>query len=81
MQASKNKGKRQGPPQMTITRHYTTMTEKETDEVVELMADLIVNFIKNSDPVPPKNNPANSEETPTGREDAGEHQPKSPTSR
>lgn len=31
---------------MNIKRHYAELSEKETDEVVSTMAELIVNFIK-----------------------------------
>ena len=31
---------------LEITRHVQPLSEKETDEVVDLVADLIVNFLK-----------------------------------
>lgn len=31
---------------INVKRHYTELSEKETDEVVNTMAELIVNFIK-----------------------------------
>lgn len=34
------------PQSLKLKRHYTELSEKETDEVVNAMAELIVNFIK-----------------------------------
>lgn len=31
---------------LKVKRHYAELSEKETDEVVSAMAELIVNFIK-----------------------------------
>jgi hypothetical protein len=31
---------------LEITRHFQPLSEKETDEVVDVVADLIVNFLK-----------------------------------
>ncbi len=36
------------PPPIELTRHYHELSETETDEVVEAVADLIVNFLKGS---------------------------------
>jgi len=33
------------PAQLKIKRHYSELSEKETDEVVETVADLIVTFL------------------------------------
>jgi hypothetical protein len=33
-------------PRLNITRHYEALTEKETDEVVGLVADLIVAYLR-----------------------------------
>jgi len=35
-----------GEERITITRHCRQLSPKETDELVEAVADLIVNFIK-----------------------------------
>jgi len=34
------------PPTIELKRHYHTLSEKETNEVVEAVADLIVTFLK-----------------------------------
>lgn len=34
------------PPPIELKRHFHTLSEKETDEVVDVVADLIVNFLK-----------------------------------
>ena len=34
------------PPTMELTRHFHTLSEQETNEVVEDVADLIVNFLR-----------------------------------
>ena len=34
------------PATLELTRHYDTLSEQETDEVVEAVADLMVNFLK-----------------------------------
>ena len=34
------------PPAMEFKRHYRRLSEKQTDELVGAVADLIVNFIK-----------------------------------
>lgn len=34
------------PAPLQITRHVQQLSEKETDEVVGVVADLIVNFLK-----------------------------------
>lgn len=36
------------PPPIELKRHVHTLTEKETNEVVDVVADLIVNFLKGS---------------------------------
>jgi len=33
-------------PPIELKRHFHTLSEKETDEVVDVVADLIVNFLK-----------------------------------
>ena len=33
-------------PPIELKRHFHTLSEKETDEVVDAVADLIVNFLK-----------------------------------
>lgn len=33
-------------PSIELKRHFHTLSEKETDEVVDVVADLIVNFLK-----------------------------------
>ena len=33
-------------PALQIKRHYTALSEKETDEVVNVLADLIVDYFK-----------------------------------
>lgn len=33
-------------PPIELKRHFRTLSEKETDEVVDAVADLIVNFLK-----------------------------------
>lgn len=38
--------KRPGPPPLGIKRHYVTLTPKETQDAVESVAELIVNFVK-----------------------------------
>ena len=41
------------PPTIELKRHFHTLSEKETDEVVDAVADLIVNFLKaKRDPEP-----------------------------
>ena len=49
MKKPKNKGNKQGPQPPEIIRHYETLTPKETDEVVESVVELIVNFVKKGD--------------------------------
>ena len=40
-------------PPIELKRHFHTLSEKETDEVVDVVADLIVNFLKaKRDPEP-----------------------------
>ena len=34
------------PPTIEFTRHFHTLSEKETGDVVEAVADLIVNFFQ-----------------------------------
>jgi len=34
-------------PSIEITRHYKTLSEKETDDLVGTVADMLVTFIKN----------------------------------
>ena len=34
------------PPTIELKRRFHTLSEKETDEVVDVVADLIVNFLK-----------------------------------
>ncbi|MGQ9589917.1 MAG: hypothetical protein ACUVYA_06445 [Planctomycetota bacterium] len=34
------------PPAIEIKRHFHTLSEKETDNVVDVVADLMVNFLK-----------------------------------
>lgn len=34
------------PPPIELKRHFHTLSEKETDEVVDVAADLSVNFLK-----------------------------------
>ena len=44
------------PPTIELKRHYHTLSEKETTEVVEAVADLIVTFLKGKhDPEQPAN--------------------------
>ena len=33
------------PPTLELTRHYHTLSEREVDEVVQAVADLIVTFL------------------------------------
>jgi len=40
------------PPAMEFKRHYRKLSEKQTDELVGAVADLIVNFIKSRDGEP-----------------------------
>ena len=41
-------------PAIELTRHFQPLSEKETDEVVSVVADLIVNFLKTKrSPEPP----------------------------
>ena len=58
-------------PSIEIKRHYKPLTEKETDELVGAVADLIVAFVmKNRKDDRRKNAPADRQETeqkPTGR--------------
>jgi hypothetical protein len=35
-------------PSIEVKRHYAELSEKETDELVAAVADLIVNFLKGS---------------------------------
>ena len=40
-------------PTIELKRHFHTLSEKETDEVVEIVADLVVNYLKaKRDPEP-----------------------------
>lgn len=39
-------------PALQLKRHYTEISEKETDEVVNVLADLIVNYIKRENKKP-----------------------------
>ena len=38
--------------QMELKRHYLQLSEKETDEVVKIVADMIVNYVKECGLVP-----------------------------
>ena len=33
---------------LRLTRHYSKLSEKQTDEVVSILAGLIVNYVKNT---------------------------------
>lgn len=49
----KPKGRRQPEPPK-IKRHYTTLSPKETQEAVESVAELIVNYVKQKGVAAPK---------------------------
>ncbi len=52
-------------PTIELKRHYHTLSEKETTEVVEAVADLIVTFLKRKrDPEQPPNRRQEREVTP-----------------
>lgn len=46
MRKSKKKSGRPGPPSLQIKRHYSMLSPKETDELAEAVAELIVNHVK-----------------------------------
>jgi len=41
-------------PSIQITRHYEALSERETDELVGTVADMLVNFIKSRKDERPK---------------------------
>ncbi len=53
-------------------RHYHTLSERETDEVVDAVADLIVNFLKVSRD--PERSPKRKQEQGHERDAAFEHE-------
>jgi hypothetical protein len=44
MEKRKNQARNPEPPQ--LIRHYETLSAKETDEVVDAVAELIVNYVQ-----------------------------------
>ena len=46
MKKPKSHGRKQGPEPPKFTRHYETLTPKETDELVDAVAELFVNFVQ-----------------------------------
>lgn len=50
----KQNGGRPGPQPLQIKRHYSTLTPKETDELVDSVAELIVNYVKTKGGDPPE---------------------------
>jgi hypothetical protein len=53
------------PPAIELKRHFHTLSEKETDEVVEIVADLVVNYLKaKRDPEPSAHRKQEQEATP-----------------
>ncbi|MFQ5878302.1 MAG: hypothetical protein ACE5JH_11580 [Acidobacteriota bacterium] len=71
MKKPKNKGKKQGPQPPEIIRHYETLSPKETDEVVDGVVDLIVNFLKKGGPDSSKAKVATSGESGSEKPDSG----------
>jgi len=47
MKQPKNRPNKRTPQPPAITRHYEMLTREETEGVVESVAELIVNFVKN----------------------------------
>jgi len=50
MKKLNNKRRKQGPIPPEIIRHYEMLSPKETDEVVDSVSGLIVNFVKKGRP-------------------------------
>jgi len=46
MKKTKPKGGKPGPQPLQIKRHYSTLSSKETDELVDAVAELIVTHVK-----------------------------------
>lgn len=50
MKKLKKQSGKPGPQPLELKRHYTTLSQKETQDVVEAVADLIVTFAKKGTP-------------------------------